>query len=116
MGKHQLRETISIDDAIDFLNELLEIDRVAVHALVSTRMPCNEEMARHPTVQVAVQNGGFYVGPLGVLNGLFGSDEDFWGPIQMVFEDDPDSNFPRLVRFQRTLRVEAQDETEEPAP
>jgi hypothetical protein len=80
-------EHVSVDDVIDYLNDLIQIDKPAVAALVANRVPCNEAMAQHPTVQVAAQNDGFHVGLLGILNGMFGVDEAGWGPIMFVFED-----------------------------
>lgn len=80
-------ETISIDDAITYLNELIALDKPAIAALIANRVPCNEALANHPTVQVSKQNDGYHVGMLGILNGLFGVDDTEWGPIVFVFED-----------------------------
>ena len=87
---------------IDYMNGLLEADRVAVGALVGNRVPCNETLANHPTCQVQGQNGGNYVGLLGILNGLCGINEVGWGAIAAVFDEDPTNpqKFPRLKRFQ----------------
>lgn len=82
-----LKQSVTIQDAIDYLNELIELDKPAIAALIANRVPCNEVLAHHPTVQVRAQNGGFHVGILGILNGLFGTLENGWGPITFVFED-----------------------------
>jgi hypothetical protein len=37
------------DDLIEFLNEALELDRVAVSALIETRIPCNQKVKDRPT-------------------------------------------------------------------
>jgi hypothetical protein len=80
-----MREQVSIDDVVQFLNSLLKVDPQAISALFDRgRVPCNQALADHPTVQV--NEGG--VGPLGILNGIFGTYEDGWGPILMVVEDD----------------------------
>lgn len=92
-----IKESVSIDETIALLNELIQIDANAVAALIANRVPCNEEMANHPTVQCGAQHGGFHVGMLGVINGLFGIYEGSgWGPIMFVFDDDCN-----LVRFER---------------
>jgi len=52
----QWRETVSIDDTIVFLNELLKIDKSAINSLMNSRVECNEELAKHPTVQVGSRN------------------------------------------------------------
>lgn len=72
---------------VEFLNELLKLDRPAVAALIANRVPCNEELANHPSVQVAAQHGGYHVGMLGVLNGLCGAGADRYGLIEAVFEE-----------------------------
>ena len=61
---------------VDYLNELTGMDRPAMGALISNRVPCNEELANHPTCQVGMQNGGWHVGLLGLLNGLCGMYDD----------------------------------------
>lgn len=57
---------------VGFLNELLAIDGAAIASLVETRVPCNEAMVAHPTVQTFYVTGS-RVGMLGILNGLAGS-------------------------------------------
>lgn len=97
------------DDLITFLNSLVEIDRYAMQELIGARVSCNEELANHPSVQVAahphphVPPGQFRVGVLGILNGYAGTYDEGpragWGPIQAVYEDG------RLIRFERTEGV-----------
>lgn len=76
-----------VDQMIDYLNELIELDRPAIAALIANRVPCNQALADHPTVQVHQQNDGFHVGLLGIINGFFGVNDNGWGPITVVFED-----------------------------
>jgi len=91
-----LKETVSIDKVIAYLNELIELDKPAIAALIANRVPCNERLAGHPSCQVGVQHGGYHVGMLGILNGMFGVDENGWGPITFVFEEGD------LLRVERT--------------
>lgn len=79
---------ISAASVVEFLNELLKVDRCAVAALLANRVPCNQAMADHPTVQVAAQHGGYHVGMFGILNGLFGTHPDGWGKMMYIFDDD----------------------------
>jgi hypothetical protein len=75
-------ETRSIDETIAFLNQLLLIDRQAISKLMETRVPCNQDMVDHESVQVALvpgtapQEERLRVGLLGILNGLFGTFPD----------------------------------------
>ena len=82
-----IKETVTLDEAIEYLNELIETDRVSIAALIANRVPCNQQLADHPTVQVYAQHGGYLVGMLGILNGLFGIHDDGRGPIAFVFKD-----------------------------
>lgn len=79
--------TITVDNAIKLLNEFYKIDPNAMDALVKARVPCNDDLANHPTVQVGVKpDGGYQVGILGILNGLFGTDDRDIGFIAGDFE------------------------------
>lgn len=103
-----IRESVSIDDVIDFLNEINEIDPDAIHKLVERRVQCNERLADHSTVQVRViptdeeypeptdeeypepaeerPDVTYQVGLLGILNGIFGINDNGWGPITANFD------------------------------
>ena len=99
MNKNTLNESVTIDDTIKFLNDLLAIDPDAIGKLVETRVGCNAALAGHPTVQVSGDlSGQDCVGLLGVLNGLFGVDFKFRGPITAEFDDVSG----KLTRFYRT--------------
>ncbi|APU88927.1 hypothetical protein Rctr197k_121 [Virus Rctr197k] len=93
-----IHEQRTLDETIAFLNEVLALDPAAVTRLVETRVSCTEALADHPSVQVQDHKTGTpSVGLLGLLNGLFGADEENWGAIAALFEDDG-----RLVRFERS--------------
>lgn len=59
--------TVSIDEAVEYLNNLLANDTRAISALVAHHEPCNEWLANHPNVPVADDG----IGLLGILNGMF---------------------------------------------
>ena len=88
------------DGLVKYLNELLAIDQDFVSRLVDHRVTCNEQLARHPSVQVGKSEGDYRAGFLGVLNGYLGvidrGPRRGWGPITAVLEDG------KVVRFQRT--------------
>ena len=81
----QQRSSVTIQEVVDYLNELMELDRVAVGALINNRVPCNQALAEHPTCQVRAQDGGHVVGLLGILNGMFGVDGEGWGALAIAF-------------------------------
>jgi hypothetical protein len=71
------------ESVIVYMNEIMDKDRKAVHTLVELRVPCNDALADHPTVQVT----GNVVGLLGILNGLIGIKEDGMGYVAARFLD-----------------------------
>jgi hypothetical protein len=77
---------------IDRLNEIAGADSKALGDLIEARVPCNEALADHPSVQVFAHEGPPTVGLLGILNGLVGTIDEGprkgWGFIAAVFEDD----------------------------
>jgi hypothetical protein len=74
---------------INFLNELVKVDKEAVKNLVETRVPCSEKLTEHPTVQVLVDENGQNpkIGIMGILNGLIGVHESGYGYIAAVYND-----------------------------
>lgn len=82
----------------DLLNEIHLLDRQALGALLANRVPCNEALADHPTVQVGDANGGFTVGLLGILNGLAGVDSKGRGAVAAKFEEYK-PGCPNLIGF-----------------
>lgn len=75
-----------IDDLINFLDALAKADPVAMGALVTHRVPCNQEIAEHSNVQSG--DNPLCLGMLGVLNGYGGRIEEGrfkgWGMIAAV--------------------------------
>jgi hypothetical protein len=84
-----IKDSVTLVETINFLNELTNLDRDAMERLIRARVPCNEKMADHATVQVGDDDQDRpVVGFLGVINGLFGVDERNYGQICAVFRDD----------------------------
>lgn len=79
-------ESVTIDHVIEVLNEALLIDPEAIQSLLAIRVPCNQKLADHPTIQVMERNGKYTVGVLGLLNGIFGADENGCGYLAGEFE------------------------------
>lgn len=102
------KPSVTIAEVVSLLNELAVLDPDAMHALVENRVVCNDALADHPTVQVASRgewNGaGYEFGILGVLNGLFGSDEAGWGAIAAVFGNE-DRRLVGFVARPTTVRI-----------
>jgi hypothetical protein len=89
-----IQHSITPQDVVDVLNRAVRADRDAMHNLIEAHVPCNAVLADDPTIQVSGYNeqtgeptpDRFKVGLLGVLNGLFGSDDQGWGCITANFE------------------------------
>lgn len=92
-----IKTVITLDEMIDYLNELLHLDPSTIGALVANRVPCNQYLAEHESVQVVSQNRGWHVGLLGILNGMWGTYNGVDGPIAVVFQD---GNLVKFVKRQ----------------
>ena len=93
-----IRESVTIDEALELLNRANEADPDAMRALVDARVPCNQKLADDPTIQVGRYQGSHRVGVLGILCGLFGVDDESWGAIGAEL----DVKTKRVARFVRT--------------
>jgi hypothetical protein len=108
---------ITLETVIDFLNEALQVDPVAITALFSLRVRCNPVLENHPTIQVGwfpkdgslpvpgspnVNDGKseLRLGILGILNGLLGVREDQWAYLSAVY-DKPGGT---ITHFEETPR------------
>lgn len=90
--------TDHIDDAIAVLNRIHETDPTVLPKLIFYRVPCNEALSDDPTVQVGrsdKEDADWEVGLLGIINGLFGIQEDGFGYIVAQFEEGS------ILRFSR---------------
>jgi len=81
-------EGVTPEKAIAVLNEINQLDATVLPALIMHRVPCNDGLAQHPTVQVGLGPEQYEVGFLGIINGIFGAKEDGWGFIAAVYDDD----------------------------
>lgn len=71
-----IKENISVDDVLEILNRALVEDPEAMSELfLRTKVPCSEALAEDESIQVGGTVSQSTVGPLGVLNGLFGVDD-----------------------------------------
>jgi hypothetical protein len=95
MKNQELGEAI-----VSLLNEINEMDPSVLPALIEHRVPCNQKLADHPTVQVGKDADGYEVGILGILNGLLGTKEDSTGYLAARFKDE---DLDRIERFELLL-------------
>ena len=87
-----------IDYAIIILNDAVEADHDAVLALVNFRMPVNDVLAAHQTIQVGQDSS---LGVVGLINGLFGIKDDGCGYITM----DCDTEEPAAGRVPTITKI-----------
>jgi hypothetical protein len=78
-----IKESVTLDEAIAILNRALDEDRVAISELMlDHKVECNGALADDKTIQVGkrLKLGEHVstVGVLGILNGLFGIDDDMY--------------------------------------
>jgi hypothetical protein len=100
MTKEELADRIVLQ-----LNTYVNLDRLAIQALIEHRVPCNDALSMDKTVQVQSDPDTPWsdvVGMLGILNGLVGVIETEgpkkgWGLVTAVYDDNGN-----LLRFRRT--------------
>lgn len=103
---------MNVDNVIKVLNEAFAADPVAVAKLVGARVPCNADLANHPTIQVSERDGNFTVGVVGLLNGFLGvNPETGAGYLAAAYDDQ--SN---LIGFQEFVPTLEPDEGEITSP
>lgn len=85
-----IKKSINQLDVVGLLNEMLLKDPECVKAVFSHRVPCNDAIAHHPTIQVQQykEQKTPVVGLLGILNGLFGIGEDGFGAFAMEIDEE----------------------------
>jgi len=94
-------EKINLDEVVGFLNSLIRLDAKAMKGLVESRVPCNEHLSAHETVQVLrTENGTLEVGVLGLLNGLIGIHDSGWGYLSVELDE-----YGNLLRFLQTPKT-----------
>ena len=88
--------TVSLfETAVNTLNEAFRCDPDAIRALLCNRVPCNQALVEHPTVQVTrvPRAGSYTVGARGLLNGVL---EVLTGKrVAAMWSDDTDSEGAR---------------------
>ena len=83
-----IETNVTPTDVVEFLNNLLKIDPVSIGNIFGFRVPCNKDLADHPTVQVGCEKDFCQVGIVGILNGLFGVHEKSgWGCISIIMDN-----------------------------
>jgi len=92
-----IKETISIKDIANLLNELLKKDPKGIKKLFNYRVKTTTEVANHPSVLVASSReygpkseskiSNYSLGFLGILNGLFGTQEDGCGFLYYSYKE-----------------------------
>jgi hypothetical protein len=86
-----LKQSITIDQVIEFLNELVQQDEKVCRAMYQMRIPCNRTLVDNSPIQC--RNEEFpTTSMLGILNGMFGQIESGprkgWGPICVIPDED----------------------------
>jgi len=67
------RDEISAQYVVDFLNELVRLDKYAMTDMMSERISVNREFRTHPTVLfMDLVEGVPEVGLMSIINGMFG--------------------------------------------
>ncbi len=107
------KETITLNEAISFLNEILDLNPNLIQKLINDRFPCNQSICDHPTIQVhapiSTKGQQPRVGLLGILNGLFGIDQNHFGGITACGDIDKIKKKFNVKKFHLTNTVLAKE-------
>lgn len=76
-----IKESVTVGDVVEVLNRATKEDAGAIRALIENRVPCNKNLSDDPTIQVSDNS----VGLLGIINGIFGINDEGWGTIAAEF-------------------------------
>ena len=109
-----INQQLSPQQAVNTLNELLELDREAISKMFMSRTSCNKKLADHPTAQCwskYTDCGKEYgIRSVGVINALFGvfgePPHEHWGCIAIsVDEKDSDTILKFVVLENGKIKV-----------
>lgn len=82
----------------DLLNEMVTLDKNAIQQLTMGAVPCNRALADHPTVLCRTMAENYFVGLLGILNGILLRDGD--EIVKAVFNNEESAGEIGLARFE----------------
>jgi len=87
------------DAVIAYFESVRQRDPAAVSALLNVRIPCNRELANHPTCEIGVSKAfvGYRLGVLGLINGLMRT----MGLPEVAAQFDYVSGLPELTCFSK---------------
>lgn len=83
-----MRNSITLEQIVDYLNDLVKRDPVTINNLFVKQFPCNESLVNHPTIQVRSYMNDYYVSILEIINGMFGLSESYFGPIVALYDEE----------------------------
>ena len=98
-------KSITPDEAISVLNRLHQKDFWAIQRLFEHRVECNEDLALDETCQVKQESDGKYtIGLMGIINAIFGIDEEKCGFISYSIDPGEDRFIQKFQRFEQTKK------------
>lgn len=86
-AKKGIKKSVTPAQVVELLNEALALDPEAICKFIGLRVRINKTLDEHPTIQTGKLEDDIYtLGPLGLLNGLFGIASDGCGCIAAIYE------------------------------
>ena len=81
-----IKKSVTIEEVVDYLNDLLKTDHKAIQAMFNERFRVSKALANHPTMQViSYREVYFSAGIIGLLNGMFGVDDNGDGSLAVCY-------------------------------
>lgn len=94
------------------LNELLEADPDAFHALIENRVPVNDTLADKPDIVVLQTQAGLRMGCLGLMNVLMSETTN--DRIVAVYSDEPPNKLTGFMPWSTVFPPESGSEAPKP--
>jgi len=93
-----IKESVTIDEVVAFLNEALALDKQAISQFLNRRVSVNDAILNHPTIQCRVKDSQGSLNLVGLINGLFGTDDRGFGAICYIAVEEDILKFERYPK------------------
>jgi hypothetical protein len=80
------RDVLTTEKVVQILNTLIATDSEMMNNLFHYRTKICEHLADNSDIQCGKTQDGYDVGVLGFINGLFGTDDNQYGPIAATYQ------------------------------
>jgi hypothetical protein len=92
-----MKQSITVDEVIAYLNELNILDPQAIYNLFNHREACYDNFDLYPSILTLYKGGQSHLGILGIMNGMFGLNAEGKGQITALIGDCEITSFVKTI-------------------